>query len=165
MEEWKIFKKSRMCVWEISTLGNVRKNGKHYTPYEKGGIEGSRYLCISTNDPYNGYIHRIAANTFLENPEGKLTVNHKDGNKHNNAITNLEFKGYQEQKCHAIDIGVDNNSAKHWDGVTPYYEYLNNRRAQVSQLLDRGMTPPQIAKEIGTYTAQVWTDIKYLEKQ
>lgn len=71
-----------------------------------------------TND--NGYIrvyiyrrtfllHRLVAFAFLENPENKETVNHKDGNKLNNNIDNLEFATNQEQQIHKFNIGLGNN--------------------------------------------------------
>ena len=46
-------------------------------------------------------IHRIVAKTFIENIENKLCVNHKDGNKTNNCIENLERATHKENENHA----------------------------------------------------------------
>ena len=54
-------------------------------------------------------LHRLVAITFLENPENKETVNHKDGNKLNNNINNLEFATNKEQQIHKFEIGLGNN--------------------------------------------------------
>ena len=51
-------------------------------------------------------IHRLVALTFLPNPDNKRTVNHKDGNKLNNHVSNLEWATYQENNKHAISTGL-----------------------------------------------------------
>lgn len=106
MENWKTFKETKFAKWEISDYGRVKKNGEIYTPYERGGKEGNRYLCLAGNKPLGGYIHRIAATTFIPNPENKRTVNHIDGDKTNNHISNLEWATYQENARHAFDTGL-----------------------------------------------------------
>ena len=54
---------------------------------------GYLYVSISGKD---WKIHRLVAKAFVPNPEGKPIVHHKDGNKKNNAVSNLEWTTQQE---------------------------------------------------------------------
>lgn len=51
-------------------------------------------------------VHRLVAETFLENPLWLPTVNHKDGDKHNNDVSNLEWVSYSENNIHALESGL-----------------------------------------------------------
>jgi hypothetical protein len=62
-------------------------------------------------------IHRLVATTFIPNPEGKPLINHKDANKKNNSIQNLEWVTPLENGAHAANnklmpCGSKNNKAK-----------------------------------------------------
>jgi len=58
------------------------------------------------------YIHRILAECFLENKDNKKCINHKDGNKENNNLSNLEWCTYQENSIHAFKNGLNKISDK-----------------------------------------------------
>lgn len=54
----------------------------------------------------NQFIHRLLATHFIPNPENKAHVNHIDGNKQNNDLSNLEWNTPKENAQHAIRIGL-----------------------------------------------------------
>lgn len=70
----------------------------------------SNYYIVTLVDMYgrrkNKSVHRILCETFLPNPEKKRHVNHKDGNKLNNSLDNLEWATEKENSQHAVDTGL-----------------------------------------------------------
>lgn len=69
------------------------------------------YLGVNINGRLRT-IHRIVAEAFIPNPENKPCVNHIDGNKHNNKVSNLEWVTRSENMMHAYRIlGFKNNKS------------------------------------------------------
>lgn len=52
------------------------------------------------------YVHRLVAEAFIPNPHGKPEVNHKDGNRQNCHVHNLEWVTSSENSQHAVDTGL-----------------------------------------------------------
>ena len=105
---------------EIETKDHktIRRNGR--IDNRKGRIlkpsvdrYGYEKVVLTKNGTRKTYmVHRLVATAFLENPYDKPTVNHKDGNKRNNNIENLEWATHKEQKDHSISIGLAEQNIK-----------------------------------------------------
>lgn len=72
-------------------------------------INGAGYQGIVFGDHRCDSVHRIIAKTWLENPENKQCVNHKNGNKTDNRVENLEWCTQKENNRHAWKTGLNEN--------------------------------------------------------
>lgn len=86
----------------------VSTDGKIWSYHYKRYLSGS--LCVGywyhRLDHKNYRTHRILALAFIPNPHNKPQINHKDGNKLNNRISNLEWATAKENVAHALRTGL-----------------------------------------------------------
>lgn len=98
----------RQRLWWISNHGRVKITNswddrcKWVNLSVTGGhTRTGRYQAIAINDACEKYVHRLVARFFIPNTYNKKTVNHIDGDKSNNHVSNLEWATYAEQMKHA----------------------------------------------------------------
>lgn len=69
----------------------IRDNGHGYKQVQ----------IMRSGKRYTRYVHRLVAECFLEKPDGYDYINHKDGNKSNNSVSNLEWCTQSQNLLHA----------------------------------------------------------------
>lgn len=110
----------RIAITKNGRIFSLKSNKILKTTIFPNGYE---VLCLMFQKPKRHtktlYVHRLVAETFIDNPFGKKTVNHIDGNKQNNDVNNLEWSTQGENNKHAYDTKL---KVPHCEGFTKYNE-------------------------------------------
>lgn len=111
--------------YEVSNFGEIR-NAKTKKVRKKNVMKTGYYFVNGSvgnrENKITFKIHKAVAETFISNPNNLPIVNHKDGNKLNSHVDNLEWCTYQENTQHAYDTGLHNKKY----GEELYNSKLNN---------------------------------------
>lgn len=117
--------------YKISNLGRIYS--KKSNIFLKQRLDRYGYCCVmlSKNGKVKNFlVHRLVAKHFLKNPKNLTTVNHKDENKQNNYVDNLEYMSQkdnvrysQAKKVYQYDKSY--NLIKIWDSVMDIERTLN----------------------------------------
>lgn len=101
-----IWKNIQSFNYSISNKGRVKsdKTGRILKPWAQSRLDKDSYLQIGLMREgirHKFLIHRLVAQAFIENPDGKSQVNHKDLNRLNNLVENLEWVTASENVKHS----------------------------------------------------------------
>lgn len=124
--------------YEVSNLGNVRSTSYKGVRILKPAKLKNGYLnvifCIKQNKVHK-LVHRLVAETFLSNPNNFEQVNHKNGNKEDNRVTNLEWCTQEYNNVHAYNTNLLNRYENR-----PAAKLTKNKVLQIPKLIKQGAT-------------------------
>ena len=137
----------------------VSDDGHIYSIRRRGQIGGvmsetpnsSGYLRVnlsSDGKTKSYFIHRIVAAAFVQNPDSKEFVNHKDGNKKNNCADNLEWCTRRENMAHAMSHGLIHYAPMRGD-KHPMCKISDADAKEIIRLRKSGVLSHELAEKYG----------------
>ena len=147
MENIKDFEK-----YSITRDGRVWSSKRNI--YLSAGLAGKGYPMVvlwQYGKPYARLIHRLMAQAYIPNPENKPEVNHKDGDKTNNFLNNLEWATSRENRLHGYKLGLHGSGENHHQAKLKQsqVDYIREQHATGKYTFTR------IAKAFGVSTSLI----------
>ena len=105
-EEWRVI--PDYPNYEVSNYGEIRRVWKNHTNLKSTTVNrfGYETVHLSKNgENKHCKVHRLVAAAFIDNPDNLPEVNHIDGDKLNNCVSNLEWVSRSQNMKHAYSIG------------------------------------------------------------
>lgn len=139
-------------LYKISNYGNVKslKNSIILKPAKNH--RGYLHVALYKNNKTKAHrIHRLVAQAFISNPENKPQVNHKDGNKLNNCVDNLEWVTNGENQKHAFKLGLQTNKGSNNPRSRKINQYNLN-----GDLIKTWNSIYDITKALGIKRSSIW---------
>lgn len=101
--------------YEVNSRGEIRN--KETTSIKSLRYSNKGYARVTLYPSGKTYsVHRLVADHFIDNPNSLPSVNHKDGNKKNNTVDNLEWCTPKQNTRHAIDV-IKTMTIADWSGI------------------------------------------------
>lgn len=97
-------------LYEVSDIGRVRRiaggRGARAGRVLGGKISDPGYRAVSLGADHTERVHVLVAAAFIGPRPAGYTINHRDGDKLNNTVENLEYATYSENNRHAFATGL-----------------------------------------------------------
>ena len=136
--------------YKIDDLGRVYSEFKIITPYDNG----HGYLAVKlwkNGECKQHYIHRLVAETFIPNPNNYPEINHIDGDKRNNAVSNLEWCNRKMNVQHSYDTGLKPKGEKHFK-----HKLTENQVAEIRAARDK-ISQRELANKYGVSQTLIYS--------
>ena len=147
-------------IYEVSNLGRVKSLPRPVWNYTKPGrimkqrAKENGYftvaLCNGGTKERHVYVHRLVAAAFIPNPDSLREVNHKNFNKQDNRVENLEWCTSAENKAHfrAGQYAKIADAKKRRTLIDRKIQYIMDNKDAVLMLYDIGVSVADVAEKI-----------------
>jgi hypothetical protein len=157
MEQWKSII-GYEGIYEVSDQGQVKSLAKKWVSGHKT-IRIKEDTILKFGKSFDGYLRvnlsnnrkkltigvsRLVAIAFIPNPENKPEVNHKDGNKLNNHISNLEWVTHLENMRHCWNTGLQKGSI---GNKNPRTKITDEQVLEIMKEYENGKTKTELSKK------------------
>ncbi len=153
-----LFEKTKRTEYYVTTEGYIlsKRIKDGFIRKKKLTINKKRGYYYLRTKTHNYSVHRLVASAFINNSNNKETVNHIDGNKLNNNISNLEWMTPKENNRHAIENGLSKKIGKNEGNI----KYTNEQCKDVLLMINNGMT----YKEAGSKYKMPYSTVAHLAR-
>lgn len=129
-------------------VGNCKRKDKIIIPKDNG--TGYYKVNLYKNGKHkNHYVHKLVASVFINNEGNKPCINHKDYNRKNNNVENLEWVTYKENNNYSccsehaalknslrvLVVDLDNNPIKMFASIHQCGRYFNVDASHISSII------------------------------
>lgn len=152
--------------YEVDDMGNVFRKEMNAIKNLKQGVviakmkrkkcsqqkqRGYHYVHLCKNNVKNAFlVHRLVAIAFIPNPNNYPQVNHIDGNKSNNSVSNLEWCSVLQNMRHSWDIGLRKSKSLE---QSPRAKLVNN---DVEHIIKSDKKGSELAKQYGVSCTAIY---------
>ena len=134
-------------LYQVSSMGRVRNVRRGTVLKTHPDRAGYIKIGLSKNGRQTGkFVHRLVAEAFIDNPESKTDVNHKNGIKGNNNLSNLEWNTRSENLLHAYRTGL--LVVKHGEEASRS-KFTEEQVSEIKILHESGISQSSIARVLG----------------
>lgn len=146
MEEWKDIE-GYEGLYQVSNYGRVRNSKRGiYRAFSDNGYGYYMVILCKNGKKKPFYVHRLVAEAFIPNPNNYEQINHKNENKHQNNVENLEWcspkynmnygtareRTSEKQRKIVYQYTLDGKLVKIWNGVNQC-KYFGFEPSSISQ--------------------------------
>ena len=124
-------------MYEVSNLGRIRRNGKILKP-SKSNWGYLKLVLFKNGTRKTVLVHRLVAYAFIPNPQNLPQINHKDEDKTNNSVDNLEWcdNKYNANYSHSkpvLQYDKTGNFIREWPSARKVEEETGIYNSNISQ--------------------------------